>query len=263
MKYSNYLQKSRYITALVCCAIAFLMVSCDNDGEGLLSEFESPGKLAHEIDGEIDFDYIAGLASGDVLHGYSYSHGEHYARYASSDWKWKENTNLTGYMPMTPHDFIIGRGKFYMPFDMWSPPFPMHPLSMPWSAYQRATGKILKLYLETPFVVSAEGRTIEIDEMTFKIERFTQRGVILSAVGEFIEPVGEHLDITSYTVSDVTFDFDEICLSFTSETDMFRTVIAMLREQFGETINFDDWFDRDYGQPIVNISDLESQLGLK
>ena len=70
------------------------------------------------------------------------------------------------------------------------------------------------------------------------------------------------MEISRYKGSDVTFTFDERALSFTSKEELYKTVIAMLREQFGETINMNEWSTIPDG-PIINISDLELTLGLE
>lgn len=265
MKRDNFFDGMRFAAILLCFPMMLLAVSCNNDdNDSLLSELESSGQLLQDLDGDIDFDYIAGLAKSEVVHLFSNSTDEYYDRYASTGWEWVVNEDLIGKSCRTPGRFLIGRGKCYTPFNMSDRDvdYLPHPILLPWMAYQEATGRMLNLYLEEPFVMPSDDRQIKIGNRKYNIERFTPNRVVISYVNQSIrgDEVGEYMDITEYKVSDATFTFDETSLSFTSETELFETVIAMLREQFGETINLADWIEGNYSRPIVNISELEMML---
>ena len=258
MKRLNFSNRLRPMAIMAACAMMLSAVSCSNDEDSLLAEFESPGKLVQEIDGEIDFEYLEGLAKGEVMMEYSRDKTELYHRDLFIDSKWRQpKSDMDGMEIATPKSFIIGRGKCHTLFKLWACSGP-HPLAMPWNAYLTATGKNLRLYLEAPLTVSQSDRDIILDNRTCRIEQFTRNSIVLSYVTPTIIPGKNWMHISQYIVSDATFTFDQTCLSFSSKEELYKTVIAMLREQFGETINLNEWSSGTiYDDPIINISDLE------
>lgn len=263
MKRLNFSNRLKPMARLAACAMMLLTVSCSNDEDTLLSEFEDPGKLAQEIDGEVDFEYLTALANGEVLMEYTITNSESYYRDLSISPKWKPFREiLDGLWNASPKQFIIGRGKCYTLFQLWDGNTGPHPIAMPWNAYLTATQKNLQLYIENPVSISPSDRCLIIDNKQVQLEQFTRNNVVLSYVSHCYGSDRNYMEISRYKGSDVTFTFDERALSFTSKEELYKTVIAMLREQFGETINMNEWSTIPDG-PIINISDLELTLGLE
>ncbi len=227
------------------------------------------GELLGDMNGAIDGDFINTFVTGqNVL--FSKKQSETYQNDGLSGGKWELMEDVyDGVDTSLPKAIVFVYGECCVPFQLWRNSGP-HPLALAWDAYQAVVGRSISLLLGCEFKLTGDdGRNFMIGDRTYAIECMSHNKFTLSYRSTFLGGRtgngGETLELARYVENAKAFDLEENVLVFRSEREMCIHVIALLREQFGEEINLNDIYSPEiiYDEPIIRISELEHQLGLK
>lgn len=252
MKHFTISHKLMLALTLVC---AFTITSC--------SDADEP---------EFDKAYSRSLSDGTETITYEITSLQLFDMNPLTKGKWKEVDlmNYCGFTSSAPGSMIIQDGKIWTTYSTWSCVTGPTLIGQIWDAYIYSTKKKLRLFLSQKFEVNEENSSLKIGHSLFTVNNINKTSLVLThyskyAGGESGEG-GTHKEIARYKAT-ASYGFDENSLTFDSEVDLMRGVIALAREQFGETIDLNKVYQGivEFDNPdryVLNLHDIEVQLGL-
>lgn len=213
-----------------------------------------------------DEEFATQLSRGEKTVCYQTTAIEQWNEKADGSYEQVNLNDLSGFESLTPGTIIVQDGKAIAELELMRSSGP-DAIALPLSAYQKATGKAFKVFLSSDVSLSADNKKLSIGEYESKVLEINDGGMKLETHCDYWDPEDNYekrdaYQVTTYqTVAFTPIDFERqlIC---SDRKDAYRKIIALCREQFGNTINLNEVFapEIQFDNPIIDLDELEKQL---
>lgn len=185
----------------------------------------------------------------------------------ANDMGWVEQPSLPdGAIVPSPGSITIHNGCTWQPLSLSSSTGLPGPLSMPFYAYCRVTGFNKAFYVASPVEYDSVNGTFKMGKYTYDVESVTKETLKLVNIGEYQGGIdgkgGKHRFDLTFKRQELSLpDLDKI-LFFDSELEAKLTMLEMIREQFGDEFNLNDYLGGHIilDHPMVNLNEIEAGL---
>lgn len=251
-----------FVALLSLVSISFL-AGCSNDdepGQGRLSKGDG-------------VEYIKSLTGGEASVAYKCNSLKLYDKSYKGSGKWEEVNlyELDGWAPTAPMSMTIMEGRTWTPLELFDISMGPNPLYMPWMAYCRTTGFDKSLWIAAPVLYDEAENLLTILGHDFSVEGVGKASLTLSICNEYYKsssdgsglyPAGQFKEVVEYVKTDLEEQDRDKMMCFDTEQDAYRTMIKMLRDEFGDVFNLNDYLGGSIilDEPMVDLNEIESQL---
>lgn len=213
-----------------------------------------------------DEEFATQLSRGEKTVCYQITDIETWEEKADGSFEQVNLNDWDGFESLTPGTIIVQDGKAIAELELMRSSGP-DAIALPLSAYQKATGRAFMVFLSTDISLSADNKKLSIGEYESKVLEINDGGMKLETHCDYWDPEDNYekrdaYQVTTYqTVAFTPIDFERQLLC-SDRKDAYRKIIALCREQFGNTINLNEVFapEIQFDNPIIDLDELEKQL---
>lgn len=181
------------------------------------------------------------------------------------EWKEENWDDYDGLSLPTPSTLTIHEGRTWTPLNMFSSSLGPSPLSMPLLAYRNVTGFDKKFYVATPVEYDREQNSVTIKNTVCSVLTATPDKLVMTCTEPFWVSGGGEGKFKwnmTYVREELTLpDMDKIVF-YDSELEANLAIIDMLREEFGNVFNINEYLGGYIylDDPIVNLDEVEKEI---
>lgn len=256
------MKTTKIIFAGLAALFMVFMTACSDDPQSSEDKanpknFVKKGKI---VQGEIDYNLLSRYSSGLKDATYTLTDVTWYISSAETNWKWRiAEDGISGGTP-APTVMILKEGK------CWN--------SYPWKESLSGStrfGTVLRIINQTsrkdytvftkrPIEINENENILTVSDYKFRILFADGNNLVLHTYIENSTSAMQFLDICKYTIS-APFEIKGTPMAFDSIKDAYDWIIEYFKNNFGESINLNDYSDGsyDYTYPMVYLSDLISE----
>lgn len=217
-------------------------------------------------------DFFKALTRGEASVSYKLASFEAYDKeYAVSDKYEKLNLeDWVGWELPAPGVITIHEGKTWSPLVMFTEVEGPVALSFPLEAYRQKTGFSKRFYVACPFEYDDESNEVTIGEKRYEKVSVNEEELVVNYISQYwkggVEGVaGEWKWVLTYEKSALSLPDMEKILFYDSEYDAFMAILEMLRAEFGDEVNVNDYLSQwvILDEPVFNFDEIESRIKAK
>lgn len=245
-----------FALATVC---ALSLAGCSNNDISYDDEFEQ---------GPLDWAVMENILEGQESVMYKRTSSSWYRwSYANNDgWEKQDYSQWVGASVPAPLSIVMHNGCAWQPLTMETCAGGPSVLSGPFYAYCRVTGFNKEFYALASMDLDFANATFKLNNANYKVMSVTKDNLKLKYICDFAGGEGgkggkNKYYITFKCVSLSEADINNI-LFYDSELEAKLAMVEMIRAQFGNEFNLNDYFDGQVilSYPMVNLNDIEAGL---